>query len=401
MIERRAAGVRISLVSEDGKRSALPADLAGRLMSFTFTESEKKADSATLELRNTDLSLFENEDIAAGKTLEVSWGYPGRMSSPRRVVIKKRKGFEKLRIEGRAESAQLDRVKKTRGFESKSRPDVARAIAEEHGYAPSAQFVGPPGEALDMVNQAGETDAHFLSRLAREEGVHFFIDDAGFHFREERQEAAPTLALRWRGGDTGEIISIGDVDINTARRAGKVTVKGRDPLEKTTISESADNDSEKRFALSDFIEVIDPDKGGSVLQSKNATSDESASSAKDANAAKAEASRRFKTAERESIKITLTARGNPALRAKTIVRLEGISKTLSGNYRITDATTKVAATGYTIELNTVRDGTSAADGNHKGDKNDKKEQDKKKLEMFEEVDPDTGGTILGYRRPPG
>ncbi len=400
MIDRRAAGVRILLVSEDGKRSALPAPLAGRLISFTFAESEKKADSATLELRNVDLTLFENEDIAAGKTLEVSWGYPDQMSSPRRIVIKKRKGFEKLRVEGRAESVQLDRVKKTRAFESKSRPDIARAIAEEHGYASSAQFIDPAGEALDMVNQAGETDAQFMTRLAREEGARFFIDDAGFHFREERQDAAPSLALHWRGGETGEIISIGEVDINTARRAGKVTVKGRDPIEKKTISESADNDSEKRFALSDFIEVIDPDKGGSVLQKKNATSDEGASSAKDAKAAKAEAARRFKAAERESIKITLTARGNPTLRAKTIVRLEGISKTLSGNYRITDATTKVTSAGYTVELKTVRDGTSSANGNHKGDKNDKKEKDKKKLELFEEVDPDTGGTSIGYRRPP-
>ncbi len=399
MIDRRAPGVRVAVLSEDGRRSPLSKDLVDRLMSFTFQESDNKADAATFEFRNTDLALFDNEEVVSGKTLEVSWGHPGQMSTPRRVVVKKRRGFERLRVEGRAESVQLDRVKKTRAFKDKSRTDVARSIATEQGYARTAQTIDGGGETQDVINQAGETDARFLTRLASEEGYQFFVDDTGFHFHEARQDDTPAMLLRWRGGDTGEVLSVGEVDIDVAQRVGKVVVKGRDPIEKKTVNESADNKSEKRSALAGFIEVVDPDSGATTLQEKNATKSESASAAKNASAAKAEASRRFKAAERNSVRLPLTVRGDARLRAKSIVRIEGISKALSGNYRVTDATTKIVSGGYTVELKTVRDGLSGAERNHLGDKNDKKAKDKNKLEAFEGVDPDTGDTTFEYRRP--
>lgn len=41
-----------------------------------------------LTLDNFDISLFDREELMAGAVLEVSWGYPGSMAPPRRVVVK-------------------------------------------------------------------------------------------------------------------------------------------------------------------------------------------------------------------------------------------------------------------------------------------------------------------------
>ena len=92
--------------------------------------TERKADKVSIQLDNFDLSLFDREDLMGGATLEVSWGYPGNMAVPRRVVVKKLKGFATLTVEGQATSVLMNREAKTRSWENVTRSEVARQIAE-------------------------------------------------------------------------------------------------------------------------------------------------------------------------------------------------------------------------------------------------------------------------------
>ena len=84
-----APGVRITLLADEKAASGEPLKLDGRIVSFSFEEGPKKADQVSLQLDNYDLALFDRDDIVGGATLEVSWGYPGNMAPPRRVVVKK------------------------------------------------------------------------------------------------------------------------------------------------------------------------------------------------------------------------------------------------------------------------------------------------------------------------
>ena len=86
---RSSPGVRVTVLSHERAPSGEPLNLDGRILSFTFDDAEKKADQVSLQLDNFDLALFEREELAGGATLEVSWGYPGNMAPPRRVVVKK------------------------------------------------------------------------------------------------------------------------------------------------------------------------------------------------------------------------------------------------------------------------------------------------------------------------
>ena len=87
----------------------------------------------------------------------------------KRQVVKKLKGFQTLTIEGQATSVLMNREAKTRSWANKSRADVVREIAAEHGYEGEFLDVEDTGEVLDTISQSAETDARFLRRLAARE----------------------------------------------------------------------------------------------------------------------------------------------------------------------------------------------------------------------------------------
>jgi len=179
---RTAPGVRLTLLPNEHVVAGEPLNLDERLIAFSFEDSEKKADKLSLQLNNFDLSLFDREELSGGAIFEVSWGYPGQMAPPRRAVIQKLKGFTKLTLEGRAISALMDHETKSRAWENKTRAQAAQEIAEERGYEGASLDVEETDEVFDVINQASETDARFLRRLAAQEGFEFYVDDDGLHF---------------------------------------------------------------------------------------------------------------------------------------------------------------------------------------------------------------------------
>ena len=209
IVDRSGPGVRITLLDNERAPSGEPLDLAGRIIAFTYEDAEKKADQVSLQLDNFDLALFERAELVGGATLEVSWGYPGNMAPPRRVVVKKLKGFQTLTIEGQATSVLMNREAKTRSWANKSRADVVREIAAEHGYEGEFLDVEDTGEVLDTISQSAETDARFLRRLAAREEYEYFVDDTGFHWRSRDQAGAPKHVLTWFSDPgRGDIISV-------------------------------------------------------------------------------------------------------------------------------------------------------------------------------------------------
>ncbi len=112
--------------------------------------SEKKTDKVSLQLDNDDLTLFDNEALFGGVMLEVSWGYPGNMAPPRRVVLKKIKGFNTLTVEGHAESVLLNRRTRTRVWEQKRRSNVVKEIGAENDFEGAFLIVEETEEIQDV-----------------------------------------------------------------------------------------------------------------------------------------------------------------------------------------------------------------------------------------------------------
>ena len=65
-LDRSAPGIRIAVVPNEKSTSTQPVNLDGRVLSFTYEDSERKTDKVTLQLDNYDLSLFDNEALFGG-----------------------------------------------------------------------------------------------------------------------------------------------------------------------------------------------------------------------------------------------------------------------------------------------------------------------------------------------
>lgn len=402
ILDRSAPGIRLTLLADERAASGEPLDLGGRVIGFTFEDSERKTDKVSIQLDNFDLSLFDREDLTGGATLEVSWGYPGNMAVPRRVVVKKLKGFTTLTVEGQATSVLMNREAKTRSWENVTRGEVARQIAEEHGYSGELVDVEDTTEVLDVVNQTAETDARFLRRLAAREEFEFYVDDGGFHFHERRQDAAPAHVFTWYADPgRGDVLSV-DVESDLVKRAGRVTVRGRDPMERATIESTTSNSTSDRATLAEVIEVVDPETGATSLQTRNATASVHPTSAPNAGRASRESDARFRRAERATVKLSLRVVGDPTLHAKSIVEVRGISGLLSGKYYVTEVKHVISSSGYTCDLKLTRDGQGQRARRlaqeQRGERNTSRARTDGEMTQVEVVDPETGSTRIEYRR---
>ena len=402
ILDRSSPGVRITVLTNEKASSGEPVDLDGRIVGFTYEDCERKADKVSLQLDNYDLALFERPELMGGSVLEVSWGYPGNMAPPRRVVVKKLKGFTALGVEGHALSTLMNRVEKTRHWESKTRADVVHEIAKEHGYEGPLADVDDTAELFDVVNQTAETDARFLRRLAAREEFEFYVDDGGLHFHQRRLKNAPTHILTWFSDPgRGDVLSI-SIESDLMRRAGEVTVKGRNPMTRTTIESSSSSANTARATLGDTVEVVDPETGSTSLGTRNATASIHPTAASNANQAARESAARFRAAERSAVKLSMQVIGDPTLRAKSIVELRGISSRFSGKYYVTDVKHVISGSGYSCELKLTRDGLGRLPIGvglpQGGERNQTKPRTDGGLTQVEAVDPESGQTHLEYRQ---
>ncbi len=398
--DRSAPGVRITALPSERAAAGVPLTLDGRILGFTFEDTALKADQAFLQLDNFDLSLFEVPELAGGAVLEVSWGYPGNMAPPRRVVVKKLKGFQMLTVEGQATSVLMNLTAKTRSWVGRRRSDVVREVAAEYGFVGEVVDVGDTSEVLESVHQPGETDARFLRRLAAREEFEFFIDDSGFHWRPRNQASPPTHVLTWYSDPgRGEVMSV-SVETDLVRRVGRVDVRGRDPLNKATVEASASSSTVGRPTLGELVEVVDPETGTTSLQRRNATASAHPTAATSVEAAGREAAARFRAAERDTVKLSMQVVGDPTLRAKAVVEVRGISSALSGKYYVTEAKHVIGASGYVVDLKLTRDGlgTGVKGQPQGGQPNRNPPAAGAALKPIEVVDAEGGGTRVEYRR---
>ena len=322
------------------------------------------------------------------------------MSPVRSLVVRRVQGFTVLQVEAHAKSVLLHRQQRCRSFEHMTRSAIVRQIAREHGFDPAFVHVEDTSEVYACANQAGETDARFLARLAAREGFRFYVDETGFHWHARRFDQAPVRVYRYyTDPGQGEILDI-RIDNDVLAKPGRVDVRARDPKQRKTINAAGSDAETKRDTLGGLIEVVDPETGRTVLEQRNATASVHASAAAGAGRTKREADARFRTSSQESVKLTMRAVGDPAQSAKCVIEIQGISALLSGKYYVKSIKHAFGAGGYTMELACIKDATGRMEqGRASAAKpNLATAKDPNELRPIELVDPETGRTELAYRR---
>lgn len=383
----RSDAPRIYVTVEPAKNagSGAAADLSLKVLSLEYEESEKKVDKCVLTLDNATLEYFDHPVFEKGTRLRVSWGYAGRMSPVRAVVVQKVTGALTLKVEAQGAGVLMNKVARTRTFENTTRSELVHALAKENGFGDAERHVEETSRVIPVQTQAGQTDFQFLKRLAELEGFEFYVDFDGLHWHPRRLAQKPVRVFQYYlPPGVGDITGF-DIDNDVTAKPGAAVVKGRDPLKKTDVSAQADDKTTPRTTLGGIGELlgiappdgkdnakattatnlpgevleVNPKTGETktVIKPAGAASGDVKNTSDPANA-KTEAAKTFTKAQQAVVQLKLNLVGDPHLVAKTVVEVRGLGQRLSGKYFISDLKHKVDSSGYVMEAKSRTDGTN-------------------------------------------
>lgn len=354
-----AAQFIVTLVPEG--QGEVPVDVSDRVLSWTYEDHERKADTLQLQIDNFDLANFDDPTWSKGNVLRFSFGTEGRMSPTRECVIRKVTGGRTLTIEAHGMAVIMDTVPKRRRWDNLTRSQVVEQIALENGF--SIEDIEVTDEVHETITQANYTDAVMLRKLASLEGFEFFIDEIGrLHWHRRRMDEAPVRELVYYVDPlAGDIIDF-DVETDVTRKPGRVRVMSRGGKNKGKIDSKADNATDTdRTSLTETVIIRDPETGKLSRTTRVAQEEVVAGNDQTAKEAERRAKGKFRKVQQTAVKMSLTIRGDASLVAKKIVRVSRMGLLLSGNYYV-----KVArhsgGTGstYRTELSLVSDGFNNA-----------------------------------------
>ncbi len=401
---RDLAFYSVKLIPAGGQ--AQPLDLSEKVIAFEFEDAERKADRLVLKINNWDLSEFDNPTWRKGGILEFVFGYPGHVSPPRRCVIQKVKGGQVLTIEAHALSMLMHKIKKSRVWTNMTLGEIATKIAGEYG----SDLGVPNGTTGDNIKidaeldkkvphrtQAAQTDAEFLTKLARRYGLEFYVDASGLHFKRRNVHQAPVKILNWYLEGNGDILSF-DIDNDLTRKAGSHTLKGLDPLSKKKIQHTADNETTKRDGLAPVIEIVDP-RDGSVTQRKRVDESIGHTSETAAHNVKHQTIGNYLQTQHTTIHLNAEIVGDPDVTGRRVIEIRGMGKRVSGKYYVQSATHEISAGGvFKTKIKAKTDGHGGY-----GNQNTKSKANPNKGEpsenAIEKVDARTGQITRTYRKP--
>lgn len=411
-MSRRAPHIYVTIDREDQNGEDKALDLTEKIISLTYVDAERKADKLVLEVDNYDLSNFDDPIWRKGNFIRVGFGYAGNMSPQREVVIKKVTGFQRLRVEAYAKSVLMHKDKKNRIFEDMTRSEVVKMIAEENGYSGEFLNIQETGTKVPVISQPAMTDAALIARLARLEGFEFYVDFDGFHFHERKVGQQPLREYTYFiDQGQGDILNI-NIENDITAKPGRVKRKGRNPITKETIDETADNTTDtNRQVTGGAFEIVDGETATTALMSRSSSEEVQPTSQPTAEAAQAEAKGRFRRVQQTAVKMTMTTIGDPQVLAKTVVRINGIGRRLSGVYYVKEVEHVLSPEGYVQNLKLIKDGHGGHTGqrskaktrglpevtaNATGKANDKPTKpDNNTLTRIQAIDPETR-QVKGY-----
>jgi phage protein D len=367
-------------------------DITDRVITFVYEDDEKKTDVVKVTLDNRDLAFFESNIMDKGTVLVVSWGYAGNMAPPREAVVQKVSGALQLTVEAQDKGVLLHKLSKTRVFEGKTRSAVVEEIADEHGYGVDRRSIQSTTVTYDVIAQGGQTDAQFLKKLADREGFEFYVDHDGLHWHERRLDQKPVRLLQYYlPPSVGDIMSF-NIDNDVNAKPGKVTVRGRNPIERTDTETTADDSNTPRTTLAaepevsaapQLTEIVNPrtgetrtvyrtadtaptgTPGSAVTPASTGSAEVRPTTEITQQGAQREAQAVFRRTQQTSVNMSLKIVGDPGIAAKSVIEVTGLGKRLSGKYYVTSIKHSLGS-GYSCDIKVKSDGTNRRRGGSTG-----------------------------------
>ncbi len=226
------------------------------LISWEVLEADSEMDSFSFVLSNPTLKLFDSPLLAKGNMLNIQFGEPGKLSTPKDFIITKRVGWRELTISGEAaEETLLGSGVANEKFENVSIADVAKTIFARDGLKAVIVTADPRStKNHKTIQRTNETPYKFLRRMTKKLGLAYevYVENGTGYFQPKKFSDEPAMILHY-GTETEDAHynlydepSYSDDQMNTATEE---TVRGQDLMNKTALEGKANNETSKQTAL--------------------------------------------------------------------------------------------------------------------------------------------------------
>lgn len=330
--------------------------LTTRLTEFTFSDDDRKKDKCCFKFRNEDCLLLDAPAFAKGQKFLVTFGWPGAMSAPRRMVVVGIKGADPVEVTCHCTLELLDLYPKNRREEGLTDSEFVRKVADEYGYKGTLVDIEETSVVREVLIQPNITDARMLHRLAVQNGFIFYMDEAGLHWHKRRTGVDPIRSFIYRGDPgVGSILETPSIEVKLDAGVETVRVHARDPITGAPVLGEAG--SAEAGATSLGNEDMTGDLGTYVSNRiARAMSDEDhAGGIMTQEEAQATAEARYRETAIGRYKMELKIIGDAQLPAKSIVDVWGVSDTFDGLYYVQAAEHEITNGSFTTSLKLVKD----------------------------------------------
>lgn len=330
--------------------------LTTRLTEFSFSDDDRKKDQCVLKFRNEDLVLLDAPAFSKGQKYLITFGWPGAMSPPRRMVVVGVKGADPVEVTCHCTLELFDLGPKARREEGLTDSEFVRKVAEEYGYKGSLVDIEETTVAREVLIQPNISDARMLHRLAVQNGFIFYMDGAGLHWHKRRTDLDPVRSFVYRDDPgVGSIIEPPSIEIKNMAEVKTVRVLARDPVTGAPVVGEAGSAESGATSLGN--EEMAGDLGTEISNriARAAAEEEHAGGIMTQAEAQAAAEARYRETAIGRYKMELKVVGDAQLAAKTVVDVWGISDTFDGLYYVQCAEHEITNGTFTTTLKLVKD----------------------------------------------
>ena len=322
-------GVSGAEVRVDGQK--LDDQIGQTLVEARISMNLRLPDACLLRFTDPGLKNIDNFPIRIGSSIEVLLSAVDATSLTsifKGVVVSLEPEFGQgttLGFRAYDGSHALNQTKRADTYQNMTAADIARKVGNRAGI--SEGTIDSSGPAFDFIQQNNETDWEFLWKLAQRIDFEVLVIDHKLYFRKAGPPAGTQdIPLKW--GD-GTLINFRP-RVTGVQQVDEVTVRARDisrsqPFEATeSVTQPV---STIGISRSDASQAV---QGGTlVVADRPVTSQQEASDLAKAYASHLGAG----YLEAEGI-----AKGNPAIRAGSKVKIDGIGTKFGGTYVISSCT---------------------------------------------------------------
>lgn len=378
---------------------ALASDLVPYISKFEYEDDEAKQDVFRITVENPRLKFDSDPRLAQGVKYRVRFGYAGNMSDVKNVVIAKARpkydSQPSITMVAYGLTKEMNLKASPQNWGPVSSSAVATEIAKRYKFDTDIEDSGD-ARSQSRTQPAGITDFQFLMQLAKVLNWDFYIEGTTLHFHHKRYESPASLTFTYLTDARGTLISFDpDVSLNAPPSTGVVGASTKDA--KTTAASGVTGAAKKLSVLLDtnvgrglgLVNALGYPKAADGESGLRNASPEDAKKVLQAHGAAAKTK-----IDMSAIKAQAVMIGDPRIRARTMIRIEGVAPLYTGNWRVSSSKHSLDGSGsYQVQVGLKRDaGKAASKDQNKKDANGKNGADGTGAKPFVVVDANLGAS---------